>query len=208
MYLNFSKILAIGAHPDDIEYSCLGFLLQQKELGANVSTFVASAGSKSDLASGENRIQESRESLGQYDFDQYYSKNGSFDYVETEREIRNLILDYNYDCLLVHDPRDSHQEHRIMFDIALSAVRRVNIAFISYRSVSTTHDFTSNFRVGIDRFFNNKLNSLSVHKSQGAKKYMSIEMIERFHTYYDLCELSDNFFELFSIQSITDGYGG
>ena len=30
------RVLAIGAHPDDIEFSCLGFLLRQKKLGAKI----------------------------------------------------------------------------------------------------------------------------------------------------------------------------
>jgi LmbE family N-acetylglucosaminyl deacetylase len=208
MHLSFRNILAVGAHPDDIEYSCLGFLLHQKELGASVSTFVASAGSKSDPTSGENRIDESRKSLGMNGFEQHYSKNGSFDYVKTELEIRKLITEKDYDCLLVHDPRDSHQEHRIMFDVALSAIRRVDISFIKYRSVSTNHDFTANYRVGIDKFFNNKIASLGFHESQIAKKYMSLELIKKFHTFYDLCDSADNYYELFSIQSITDVSGG
>jgi LmbE family N-acetylglucosaminyl deacetylase len=208
MHLNFKKILAVGAHPDDIEYSCLGFLLHQKEMGASITTFVASSGSKSDPTSGVNRINESKESLSFNDFNQYYSKNGSFNYIETEFEIRNLILENGYDCLLVHDPRDSHQEHRFMFDVTLSAIRRVDISFINYRSVSTNHDFTANYRVGIDKFFDHKITSLGFHQSQNTKKYMSLEMIKKFHTYYDLCDSTNNYHELFSIQSITDVVGG
>ena len=54
MSLIFKNVLAVGAHPDDIEYSCLGFLLKQKNSGANISTFVVSLGSSNDKTSERN----------------------------------------------------------------------------------------------------------------------------------------------------------
>ena len=47
------NILAIGAHPDDIEISCLGYLLKQnKEKKSRISVFIASSGSLKDSTSG------------------------------------------------------------------------------------------------------------------------------------------------------------
>ena len=204
MSLTFKNILAVGAHPDDIEYSCLGFLLKQKNSGADISTFVVSLGSFNDKTSGPNRRTESESALGLNGFKQYYSGTADFDYVKTETEIRDLVLKQNFDCVLVHDPRDSHQEHRVTYDITLSAIRRMNLGFILYRSVSTNNDFKCNYRVGVDGFFEQKIKTLKLHKSQKEKSYMTQDLIESFHTYYHLDLDSDTFYETFNISSLVD----
>ena len=204
VHLNFKDILVVGAHPDDIEYSCLGFLLHQKEFGAKITAFSASSGSMNDNTSGIARIQESQKSLKFNGFEQFYSNVGNFNYVQTEAEIRDLILSNSFDCVLVHDPRDAHQEHRIIYEITLSAIRRLNLSFIRYRSVSTTQEFISNYRVGIDKFFNQKIETLQFHASQQSKSYMSENSIENFHTFYDLGDNSERFFETFAIQALVD----
>lgn len=204
VHLIFKNILVVGAHPDDIEYSCLGFLLNQKEFGAKITAFIASSGSMNDKTSGIERIQESQKSLTFNEFEQHYSSVGDFSYVQTEAEIRELVLSKSFDCVLVHDPRDAHQEHRVIYEITLSAIRRLNLSFIRYRSVSTTQDFISNYRVGIDKFFNQKVKSLKFHVSQQDKSYMSKNAIENFHTFYDLGDNSERFFETFAIQSLVD----
>lgn len=204
VHLNFKNILVVGAHPDDIEYSCLGFLLHQKEFGAKVWAFVASPGSMNDTTSGIERLKESEISLTFNGFEQSYSKVGNFDYVQTEAEIRDLVLSSSFDCVLVHDPRDAHQEHRITYEITLSAIRRLNLSFIKYRSVSTTQEFASNYKIGIDKFFNQKIKTLQFHASQQSKSYMSKNSIENFHTFYDLSANSEKFFETFAIQALVD----
>ncbi len=59
---SFSRVLAIGAHPDDVEYGCLGFLLKMSAHSKS-HIYVASSGSSGDPSSGLNRIQESRMAL-------------------------------------------------------------------------------------------------------------------------------------------------
>jgi len=124
--------------------------------------------------------------------------------VEAESELRDLIIKESFDCVLVHDPKDAHQEHRIIYEIACSAIRRVDLSFIRYRSVSTTHEFFGNYRVGIDSFFDRKIEALQLHKSQQSKKYMSKSSIENFHTHYNLSENSQRFYETYYIQSLID----
>ena len=204
MSLRFKNVLVVGAHPDDIEYSCLGFLLKQKNYGARISTFVASLGSYNDKTSGLNRKQESQAALEFNGFTQHYREIGNFDYVKTETEIRNLITEKNYDCVLVHDPHDTHQEHRLTYEITLSAIRRVNLCFMLYRSVSSTNGFVYNYRVGIDNYFDQKIRTLNMHKSQQDKSYMSATLIKSFHTYYSLDLDSDNFYETYNISTLID----
>ncbi len=204
MSLKFERILAIGAHPDDVEYSCLGFLLKQKSLGSEISAYVASLGGFNDPSSGIERKNETDSALELNGIRGFYTLNNDFNYFEIEAEIRSLVLKYDIDCVLVHSPFDTHQDHRLIHDIAVSAIRRIGLSLILYRSVSTTRDFLPNLQVGVDGYMDLKLETLLLHKSQQTKIYMQKHMIESFHTYYNIFEGSERYYEMYTINSIVD----
>ena len=137
-------------------------------------------------------------------FEKFYTLNNNFDYFEIEAEIRNLVLKFDIDCVLVHSPFDTHQDHRIVHDITLSAIRRIGLSLILYRSVSTTREFVTNLQVGIDAFIDLKMKTLSLHKSQQTKVYMQKHMVESFHTYYNIFDGSERFYEMYMINSIVN----
>lgn len=204
MGLKFNRILVIGAHPDDVEYSCLGFLLKQKALGSNIYAYVASLGGLNDASSGLQRKLESDAALDLNGFEKFYTLNNNFDYFEIEAEIRNLVLKFEIDCVVVHSPLDTHQDHRLIHDITMSATRRLGLSLILYRSVSTTREFLPNLQVGVDEFIDRKMETLLLHKSQQTKIYMQKNMIESFHTYYNIFDNSERFYEMYTINSIVD----
>ena len=204
MALKFERILAVGAHPDDVEYSCLGFLLKQKALGSSIYAYVASLGGLNDETSGLERKAESDAALSLNGFEKFYTLNNNFDYFEIEAEIRNLVLKFDIDCVVVHSPLDTHQDHRLVHDITVSAIRRLGLSLILYRSVSTTREFVPNLQVGIDTFMDLKMNTLRLHKSQQTKIYMQKHMIESFHTYYNIFDNSERFYEMYTINSIVN----
>lgn len=200
--IKFSNILAVGAHPDDIEYSCLGFLLKQKNLGANVSVYIASNGSRNDQSKGIIRIQESINSMEFNDFTYYQRESGEFNYLEIESEIRGVLNSERFDCVLVHDPNDTHQEHRLIYEITLSACRRFDLSRIRYRSVSSTNFFQSNLNVDVSYYIDFKFQSLAFHRSQSDKPYMSKKAIELFHTLYKAGPISEELYESFYVEML------
>ena len=202
MTLRFKKVLAVGAHPDDIEYSSLGFLLMQQSGGASISVFVSSLGSIGDETSGQKRKLESDKSFKLNNFEVFYSENGVFDYAKTESEIRQLLLKNNFDCVVVHDPNDSHQEHRLIYEITSSAARRLSLSFIRYRSVSSNYNYRSNLYLGVDRFMKKKNETLELHVSQKDKPYMQKKSIEDFHTFYNVGDNKEKFYESFFIETL------
>lgn len=204
MGLTFKRILAIGAHPDDVEYSCLGFLLKQMALGSNIVAYVASLGGQNDTTSGLERKVESDAALSLNGFQKFYTLNNDFDYFEIEAEIRNLVVKFDIDCVLVHSPLDTHQDHRIVHDITVSAIRRMDLSLILYRSVSTTREFVPNLQIGIDAFMDRKVETLLLHRSQQTKVYMQKHIIHNFHTYYNIFDSSEKFYEMYMINSILD----
>ena len=94
------NILAIAAHPDDIEISCLGYLLKEnKEKKSKISVFIASSGSLKDTTSGINRIRESKKALKCIkDINFNYRSNKGIkisDFEKISNKIRKLIIDIN-----------------------------------------------------------------------------------------------------------------
>ena len=107
------KILAIGAHPDDIEISCLGYLLKEnKEKKSKISVFIVSNGSLNDPTSGPVRIKESKKALKCIkDLNlNYINKKGIkiSDYEKLSNKIRKIILKIKPNEILVHDPNDTN----------------------------------------------------------------------------------------------------
>ena len=148
------NILVIGAHPDDIEISCLGYLLKEnKQNNSKISVFIASNGSLNDPTSGSNRIKESIEALKCInDLNFNFNDNKGIQVSEYEKisnKIRKLLIDINPDEILVHDPNDTHQEHCLIYDIVKTASRRLRLNLIRYRSISSSNEFKANLYVDI-----------------------------------------------------------
>ena len=94
------NILAIGAHPDDIEISCLGYLLKNSiEKKSKISVFIVSSGSLKDPTSGMKRIKESKEALRCIKgLNFYYRATKGIkikDFEKISNNMRKLILDIN-----------------------------------------------------------------------------------------------------------------
>ena len=139
---NFKRIFAVGAHQDDLEYSCMGMLLRQYNLGSDICVYVASNGSAGDPTSGSSRVNETRESFSFLSNSEIHIRDSSgfsFDqYEELSVNIREILLKFKPDLVLVHDINDTHQEHRLLHDIVITATRRLPVSIFTYKSVSVT----------------------------------------------------------------------
>jgi LmbE family N-acetylglucosaminyl deacetylase len=56
-----TKILAVGAHPDDVEFGCVPLLIQEIQNGNHVRILVLSKGEAGSNGTPEERAQESRD---------------------------------------------------------------------------------------------------------------------------------------------------
>jgi LmbE family N-acetylglucosaminyl deacetylase len=196
------KVCAIAAHPDDIEYSCLGLLNYLFQQNVIVHCFVASTGSILDPTSGEERYQEAITSLSGSGYKLKVIQENTFDYLSLESQIRSLVLTENIDLVLVHDPNDTHQEHRLMYEVTVSALRRTNVSLIRYRSVSSTSLFVPNLFLDISKFIPEKLSMLSKHVSQSQKSYMTERAVCAFHSLYFRGSLDDRYYEQFHVEGL------
>ena len=162
-------ILAIGAHPDDIEYGCGGTLLRYARRGHGVYLYVATKGGLGGNAHvrwGEQEAAAAR--IGARDvFFGGYSDGG----VPANRtlidSIEGVIQRVQPDVIFVHYRDDTHQDHRALAEATVTATRYVhNVLFYE---VPTTQNFSPHIYVDIQETLEDKIELLRSHASQVTK---------------------------------------
>ncbi len=184
--ISFERVLAVGAHPDDIEFGCLGYLMKLRK-NAQIWAYVASLGSKGDPTTGLRRREESRKamsvlSLGDMRFREKAGIETS-DFDEIREELYQMIQFYNPDLILCLGPHDSHQEHHYIYELMISGARRSNSSIMTYGILSNTLDFQPRIFVDISDYYEEKKKALRCFASQKDKYYMKDEFLDIFHTH-------------------------
>jgi len=160
------NILAIGAHPDDVEYGCGGSLVQFARGGNDVYLFVATRGGEGGSpAVRQHEQEESAKLLGvkKIFWGGYHDTQ-----LPLEREliakVESVVTEVRPDLIFGHAPRDTHQDHRVLADATFSATRYTKNVLLY--EVPTTQDFMPTFFVDIHATLKEKLELLSAHRSQ------------------------------------------
>ena len=174
-------ILAIGAHPDDIELGCGGYILKAKASGAKVYGLTLTKGERG----GDNNHRREKEATRAADFmnlDGYWLLDFPDTQlqdkpVEIKEAIEAVIKKINPSTVLTHNPHDSHGDHRATFVATKEAARLVR-TFLCYESVSTPEDFKPDFYVDITEFLKDMLKAIGLHKTQSEKTYMDPELLK------------------------------
>ena len=122
------SVLAVGAHPDDIEILCGGTLAKYAKQGVKVSLAVATDGAAGHMVIppeelAEIRRQEAQNSANVIGADFYWLGFGDeriFEDLETRMVFTELIRKAKPDVIITHTPNDYHPDHkvvsRLMFD--------------------------------------------------------------------------------------------
>ena len=181
------KILAIGAHPDDIEIFMYGFLAVCKKRGDQINMVIATDG-----AAGEVKIKNNLKNLRKKEAFQGLSHLGIplfldlpdgnlSSNVNAEKIINNHINKINPDLIITHCPEDYHPDHR-----ALSLYVLQSAGFkcaIVYADTLMGVNFIPDVYVDITEFFEEKKTAISCHKSQRPKKFIdAVDIWNRFRS--------------------------
>jgi len=163
------SILAIGAHPDDIEFGCAGALIKYAEKGHNVYLLVMTRGEMGgdkDIRAAEQ--QNALSVLGARDCFWGGLEDTKIDINrDTIQRIESVINNVKPDIILCHFPDDTHQDHRHLSQMTISATRHIrNVLF--YEGPTTDH-FEPQVYVDVSEVMDRKVDALMSHRSQVEK---------------------------------------
>ena len=172
------KIMAIGAHLDDIEIACGGTLAKAIESGHQVKVLIMS---KSGYTSKEGKIQRSNEvaveegmnalhALGIQDVEilDFPTKDIPF-CSDVVNSIDLSMSAFCPDIVFTHHPFDTHQAHEGVSKATIAAARRKNTVFF-YEPITPSGRsyvaFKPTLYVDIESTLEKKIRSLKCHTSE------------------------------------------
>ncbi len=172
------KILAIGAHLDDVEIACGGTLAKAIASGHQVKVLVMS---KSGYTNKEGGVQRSDETaveeglhalhtLGVQDIEilDYPTKDIPFR-SDIVNDIDLRMAAFDPDIVFTHHPFDTHQAHEGVSKASIAAARRKNTVFF-YEPITPSGRsyvaFKPTMYVDIESTLEKKIESLKCHTSE------------------------------------------
>jgi LmbE family N-acetylglucosaminyl deacetylase len=160
------RVLAIGAHPDDVEIGCGGALakhradydvlhfltLSRGAAGGDVNIRAAEAQDAADLVGARLEMANLRDT---------YITDGA----ETTSIIEAAVRELRPTHVYTHSLEDTHQDHRAVHAASLVAARGVPNLYC-YQTPSSTVDFKPHRFVDITHYIEQKIALIGAYKSQ------------------------------------------
>lgn len=160
------KVLAVGAHPDDVELGCGATLLRHVATGDEVTILVLTTGQRGRVE-GLSRRAEQEEAARRLGVGLRWAtfQDGSVpDGPETVTVIDEALAATRAEVLYTHASRDTHQDHRATATASLAAARR--LATILQYETPSTQAFEPTIYVDVAGTVEEKLATLRSHLSQ------------------------------------------
>lgn len=214
------KILAVGAHLDDIEIAAGGTLAKAVEAGHNVKVLIMS---KSGYKNKEGKVQRTDETavkeglnalhtLGIEDIEilDFETKDIPFR-SDVVNAIDLRIADFNPNVIFTHHPFDTHQAHEGVAKATIAAARRKNTIFF-YEPITPSGRsyvaFKPQMYVDIEDTLDKKIASLKCHTSE-YNKFGGEDWIEgvRCRCGFRGYEIGKKFAEAFEVLRIEMNFG-
>ena len=172
------KIMAIGAHLDDLEIACGGTLAKAIKAGHEVRVLIMS---KSGYTNKDGIVQRSDEQAVQEGIEALHTLGISeieiLDFPTKDIPFRSDVVNaidvrmaaFNPDIIFTHHPFDTHQAHEGVAKASIAAARRKNTVFF-YEPITPSGrsyvPFKPSLYVDIESTLCMKIASLKCHKSE------------------------------------------
>ncbi len=162
------KVMAVGAHPDDLEATFMGTLIKYKQQGHELSCVIASngqAGKPEGPGLTKIRQAEARASLAHLGIEPIFLnfEDGQIIYdQETYKACRQLYAQLQPDVIFTHDPGDYHPDHRVISRL----ITDVSWVPVFYADNLGGIAFEPQFYIDISAQFDLKMTMLKEHKTQ------------------------------------------
>ncbi len=167
------RVVAIGAHPDDVELGCGGVLARHAMAGDEVTLVCLTDGGKG--GSSSRRIDEAQRAawyLGAH-LHMLDARDGQ---LAQDRHmysrLQDLVCGIQPDVAYIHSLNDMHPDHVAAHQLSLVATRYVPTVF-AYAAPSMSTAFSPSHFVVLGESAEDKLRLVGMHVSQRDKAYMS-----------------------------------
>jgi LmbE family N-acetylglucosaminyl deacetylase len=181
------KVLAIGAHPDDIEIYMYGFLAACLSRKDEVIVAVATDGVAGTVNTKKNlfntRKKETIKGLSLIGLPDFLSfPDGELSYnIKAGILIKNYISRINPDLIITHAPEDYHPDHNALSNFVVQGSGfSVPVLFAD---TLMGINFVPEYYVDITPYFKDKEQAILKHKSQNPKKFVeATRLLNRFRS--------------------------
>ncbi len=179
------RVLAVGAHPDDVEIGVGGTLLRHRAAGDEIAVLTMSCGAR-----GGDRAVRAEEAakaaallsatLHLEDLEDTRIPQGD----PTIGLIEAVIAEFRPSIVYTHTVRDQHQDHRSVHQATLVAARQVASVYC-YESPSASVDFHPSRFVAIDQFLGGKVDVIDAYGSQvEVRPYLAEDLVRATARYW------------------------
>jgi LmbE family N-acetylglucosaminyl deacetylase/CheY-like chemotaxis protein len=178
-------VLAVGAHPDDVEIGVGGTLLRHVAAGDAVIHLMMTDGEAGgDMADRIAEAERASEMIGSRLVRGSLPDGKLSDVRDTVNVVGAVIAEWHPAVIYVHTSHDGHQDHRAVHHATLSAARGVP-TLCCYQSPSSTVDFRPTRFVDIGDYLDAKVDLINVYRSQVTTRlYLAEDMIRATARYW------------------------
>jgi LmbE family N-acetylglucosaminyl deacetylase len=172
------NILAIGAHPDDIELGCGGLLIKASRAGHNVYMYTLTRGGASgDARERTEELRLSAKFIGAKD-----CQIGDFEDTKLTPgpDLINHIESYIHMCdpdlIITHSQKDVHHDHRAIATATVEAGRSSS-NILAYE-IPLTKEFAPEIYYDISDVIDEKVQLIEIFWSQNSKLFLRSNAIK------------------------------
>ncbi|HSD90407.1 MAG TPA: PIG-L deacetylase family protein [Kofleriaceae bacterium] len=167
------RVLAFGAHPDDLEVGAGGLLARLSHEGAEVTLAIVSIPNQT-----EQRKHEAQAAADVLDANLFILNEDKPCRVEDipmhelVRRMDTIIGDVRPDLVVTHSANDLHWDHGLVNRATVSALRRTPcdlLAYLSSPEMNAQSRSLGNCFADISEYVDVKLDAIACHKSQLTK---------------------------------------
>lgn len=164
------RVLAFGAHPDDLEVGAGGLLARLSAEGADVTMVIVSIPNLPEQRKRE--AQAAADIIDANLFVLYEDKECRVEDIamhELVRRMDHVIGDVRPDLVITHSANDLHWDHGLVHRATVSALRRTPcdlLAYLSSPEMNAQSRSLGNCFADISGYVDAKLDAISCHKSQ------------------------------------------
>lgn len=164
------RVLAFGAHPDDLEVGAGGLLARLSDEGADVTLVIVSIPNQTEQRRAE--AQAAADLIDANVFVLYEDRPCRVEDIpmhELVRRMDSVIGDVRPDLVITHSANDLHWDHGLVNRATVSALRRTPcdlLAYLSSPEMNAQSRSLGNCFADISQYVEVKLEAIAQHKSQ------------------------------------------